>query len=79
MTASTYPRHRSPAIALVGVALAASTFGAVVGGAVVGGTVGDRVQAAIERLWRSDAQDAVVLRDALEWERRYRQMYPGSR
>ena len=78
MTGSTYRQQRSPAIALVGVALAASLFGGVLGGAVVGGTVGDRILAAIESLWRADAQDRVVLRGALDWERRYRQMYPGS-
>jgi hypothetical protein len=78
MAGSTYPQQRSPAIALVGVALAASLFGGVLGGAVVGGTVGDRILAAIESQRRADAQDRVVLIGALEWEHRYRQMYPGS-
>ena len=77
MAEQTYPQHRSPAIALTAITLAASVVGGVVGGAVVGRAVGDGVQeGVIERLRAADAHDAAVLRSAQDWERRYRQMYP---
>jgi hypothetical protein len=77
MTQLTQTRPRSPALALAGVAIAASMLGGI-----VGGVVGTRVQAlvesaAIQRAQVVAAHDQAVLESAQEWEARQRQMYPA--
>ena len=108
MTQLSQTQRRNPALALAGVAIAASLLGGI-----VGGVAGTRVQAMVEgaqaaqaadaarvaaaeqakwnaygaeweRLHRAQANpalsthDQAVLKQAQEWEARYRQMYPAK-
>ena len=92
MTQLTQTQPRNPALALAGLAIAASMLGGI-----VGGIAGTRVQALVEANaiqqaqarqalaaandaeWQRDKQarqDLAVLKSAQDWEARYRQMYP---
>jgi hypothetical protein len=78
MTQLTQTQRRNPALALAGVAIAASMLGGI-----VGGVVGTRVQAIAEGAAAQQAQaaaahDQAVVKSAQEWEARQRQMYPIS-